>query len=267
MKPYDKTKAANRLKKLRDSRNWTQSKMAKELNSLLGHDDGGLKLIELSGDTGKQRVSQYEKGKGITLDLAFAYAQIFDVSLDYIYGYTDDKKPVNKPIKDHTGLSDDAINTVHTINVVEKDGYYLQQSMDFINAFLSMKVANSLFRPVEAYRKCVEFCTFMEQHYADYVDFTKEMYSTNKMMKRYHEALAHEGENVEPTVFEKFDELIAEDEEKNKILEMYHERKNKLPYLLFDVQQAFIAFITDYGISNFNYDKYNDEVIAYGIQD
>ena len=122
MKPYNKQIAADRLKILRDSRKWSQSKMGRELNALLGFGGSGIGKIELTGDTGKQRVSQFEKGKGITLDLAFAYAEIFDVSLDYIYGRTPNKKAEYAPIKEATGLSDGAVEVLLRKGAIVRGG-------------------------------------------------------------------------------------------------------------------------------------------------
>jgi len=100
---YNLDKAACRLKDLRNENNYSQREMAKKLSEFV-------KDRVLDGDNGKNTVSQLENGaRGITLDYAFAYADIFDVSLDYILGRTDDRKPINAPIKELTGLSDRAI--------------------------------------------------------------------------------------------------------------------------------------------------------------
>jgi len=64
----------------------------------------------LDGENGKVTVSQLERGaRKITLEMALAYAEIFDVSLDYICGRSDDPQPENKGIRESTGLEDDAI--------------------------------------------------------------------------------------------------------------------------------------------------------------
>ena len=265
MRAYNRDTVAKRLRELRKKRGWTQTEMGNELNKIVGVN--ALNLMVLDDEKGKATVSQLEsitrtkdgkERRGLTQNLAFAYAEIFDVSIDYLYGRTDDLKPYYRDVKELTGLSDDAVKTLCTVNEVEKNGYHLQQGMEFINAFLSMKVANSLFRPVEAYRKCVEFCAFLEKHYSN-IDFSKEVYSSNRLMKLYYEGLIREGEIVDSSMFDELDKKIDEDDKKNKILKKYHEHKNKIPYLLFDVQQSFISFITTYGIANFDYGKYCKE--------
>jgi len=116
MKSYDKKATGKLLKEMRESCNWNQSKMASELNALIGD------ALVLEGDTGKQRVSQFETGKGITLPLAFAYAEIFGVSLDYIFGRSEHAKPEYGTAKEVTRLSDKAIENLQgAVDEVKND--------------------------------------------------------------------------------------------------------------------------------------------------
>ena len=98
----------NRLRILRETREkgkLSQSNLAKELEKKV-------KII-MEGDTGKQTVSQLERGKRpLTLEMAHAYADIFGVSLDYIYCRQKDWKLEYKPIKELLGLSDGSINQI-----------------------------------------------------------------------------------------------------------------------------------------------------------
>ena len=97
---YDPNKAGCRLKEMRDSKKWSQSQMALALAEIITE-------RVLDRTNGKNTVSQLERSaRGITLDYAFAYAEIFDVSLDYVLGRTDDWKPDFKPIKKMIGFSD-----------------------------------------------------------------------------------------------------------------------------------------------------------------
>lgn len=105
---YIKEEVGKRIKKLRTERGWSIAIMGKELNSLIGYE--ALNVMKLDGDTGKYTVSQLENAKrSLTVDLAMAYAHIFDVSLDYIYCRTDDWKPENFEAKTSFGFSDKTI--------------------------------------------------------------------------------------------------------------------------------------------------------------
>jgi len=100
---YDSTKAGNVLKSMRERRKLSQREMAVLLANIVQD-------RALDGDNGKNTVSQLENGgRGITLKYAFAYADVFNVSLDYIYGRDNDPNPENKAIRETIGLSDDAI--------------------------------------------------------------------------------------------------------------------------------------------------------------
>ena len=104
---YDKEKARTRLRALRG--NLSQRDLAEKLAGLV-------RERALDGLNGKQTVSQLELGKrGITLDYAFAYAEIFNVSLDYVLGRSDEWEPAYKSAKDVTGLSDEAIRAVEDL--------------------------------------------------------------------------------------------------------------------------------------------------------
>lgn len=132
MKIFDKEKVQKRLKELRDIKKWSQNDMAQKLNELIGY-SSEQNVMNLDGETGKQTVSQLERGtRGLTIEIAFAYAEIFNISLDYIYGRSDDWQAANKSIKEVTGLSDKAI---------EKLTMY-KQCKDYINLLDPLDTSN-----------------------------------------------------------------------------------------------------------------------------
>jgi transcriptional regulator with XRE-family HTH domain len=139
----DKNKVAGRLKELRDNAKpkMSQSGLAQKLNDLIGYNNGG--VMNLDGETGKQTVSQLERAtRGITLDLAFAYAHIFGVSLDYVLGKSDDWQPSYKGIKDVTGLPDEAVRGLKTLweNENRKRNNKAKDRQDpFVNAHAALK--------------------------------------------------------------------------------------------------------------------------------
>ena len=113
MKTYSQTKAGEHLKALRRSRGWSLNKMASELDSRIGMDTE-YKIMSLDSETGRQIVPKFEKGQRLTPNVAFAYADIFGVSLDYIFGWVDNWQTNYRDIKATTGLSDKSINYLET---------------------------------------------------------------------------------------------------------------------------------------------------------
>lgn len=114
---YDNNKVSIRLKELRDKNHFSQSELAKKLNFIL--DKQKDKTLILEGETGKQTVSQLERetsNRKPTIDIAFAYANLFGVSLDYILGMSDDYMPDYEKLKKETGLSDEAIQKLKKLN-------------------------------------------------------------------------------------------------------------------------------------------------------
>lgn len=113
---YNKEEVTFRIRELREERGLSQLEMGDELNKLIGR---GGKLIKqgrglsLHYVNGGQTVSQLENGtRCITQDFAFAYAEIFDVTLDYIYGRSDERNHEYSELKKISGLSDTAISAL-----------------------------------------------------------------------------------------------------------------------------------------------------------
>lgn len=148
MKNYDKKIASTRLKELRTGKAWSLFQMGEELNKRVGYKGSG--KMNMDGDTGKQTVSQLERNcRGITIDIAFAYADIFGVSLDYVFGRTDS----NKSVQEQIALDDGAIETLRTIPI--KDSLVgepclspnapLRSCTAVLNKLLSPKNSDTLF--------------------------------------------------------------------------------------------------------------------------
>lgn len=143
---YDANRAAGRLKELRNRGELSQSGMANRLSELIPGDT-------FKGETGKQTVSQLERAKrGITLDYAFAYAEIFDVSLDYVLCKTDDWKHENKAIKDMTDLSDTTIKVLTEWKITTDDEFFTNRKrMWIINDLCSHEHGNTVLDYMAAY--------------------------------------------------------------------------------------------------------------------
>lgn len=75
---------------------------------------------DLAGDLGvfKQAVSRWENGNtGIPIDSAFIIADRFHVTLDYLYGRSDDKNPQAEGITEYTGISPQAAKVLHDLPI------------------------------------------------------------------------------------------------------------------------------------------------------
>ena len=126
---YDPIKAGSRIRDMRVINGLSQSEMAQKLAAII-------KNRVLDKSNGKNTVSQMERGaRGITLAYAFAYADIFGVSLDYILGRSDDWHSTFKPVKELTGLSDEALATLERLSEEYKEPEGLQETLKKIAEF------------------------------------------------------------------------------------------------------------------------------------
>jgi len=156
---YNRENTAKRIKQLRESRGWNITEMGVELNSILGFDEGGLRIMSLGGTSGKHTVAQLESlnpdnknKRNITPDIAFAYSEIFEVSLEYIYCQTDDWQPEHKNIKEVTGLIDSSIESL-TLLGDDVDDRSRLQLRNFLNDLLSSKNVYDIAREYENYKR------------------------------------------------------------------------------------------------------------------
>ena len=125
---YELQKAGKRIKELRETKGLSQTQMACELSKLITD-------RVLDKDNGKNTVSQLERGaRGITMAYAFAYADIFNVSLDYVLGRSDDWRPEYKDVKRVTGLPDKAIDMLGWLSAPYDEPDDLQHIMDRFDA-------------------------------------------------------------------------------------------------------------------------------------
>ena len=69
-------------------------------------------LADITGVT-KSTISRIENGDSVTDDIALTLAKYFGVSLDYLFGITDDPEPINYDLKS-LGLSTDAAKKLYT---------------------------------------------------------------------------------------------------------------------------------------------------------
>lgn len=106
-----KKEIGQRLKTLRESKNYSQSQLAREIQKFDCE-------IVLEGENGKQTISQLENGaRKINWELADAYCEIFDTTLDYLYCRSNDRKPNYASLKLNLGLDD---MTLHGLEAMKK---------------------------------------------------------------------------------------------------------------------------------------------------
>ena len=132
MKEFDNKAVTARLVKLREDKGMTRAELATMLHERLGH-----KIMfadEEDNNTSRQVMYAIENGKRITFDLLLAYADIFGVSLEYLFCQTDDWQPENKAIKETIGLDDKAIAVLKTaVTDSKKDIFSMEKTKEFIH--------------------------------------------------------------------------------------------------------------------------------------
>ncbi len=127
-----------RLKKLRKMFGYTQpvlfSKLKKYINDRVEDTNDKIYLDDKEG--GKSTISQLENGNRNLEDYyALAYAEVLDVSLDYIYGRIKNLKPEYKGINEQLGLNDNAIKKLEELNKNDKN------TIEILNKLLSPSLA------------------------------------------------------------------------------------------------------------------------------
>lgn len=118
-----------RLFKLRKNKKLTQSELYDELQKKIAKKEG---TTVFATENGKQAICKIESGDSLSLRNALAYAEFFNVSLDYIYRGTESYKPEYNIIKNTLGLSDDAIHKLEELNNKSNNNiiYVLNELLD-----------------------------------------------------------------------------------------------------------------------------------------
>lgn len=109
-------------------------------------------LAEITG-VGKSTISRIEKGDSVTDDIALTLAKYFGVSLDYLFGVTDDTEPVNYDLKS-LGLSTAAAKKLYTGEV----------DADVVNLLIEHKLFGEFTRAISFYFSDVMAKAFAAQN-------------------------------------------------------------------------------------------------------
>lgn len=95
----------DRIRELRKSRNWSLKKITEALQPYV--------YIVLEGKTGESRISSIEKSEGnLTLEIAIAYSKVFNVTLEYLFCLSDEKRPEDKSIRESLNLTNITISKI-----------------------------------------------------------------------------------------------------------------------------------------------------------
>ena len=145
---YDSKKISERLKELRGQDSIYI--VTKKLNVLIGVNgkfviDG--EGADYTGSNGINKVSNHENGKGINEKVLAAYAQIHNVSIEYLLCQTDIKKPEYEELREEIGLSDEAIIALKRTIYHYVDMSKARESMK--SNGLAQRKVNSLIHDIE----------------------------------------------------------------------------------------------------------------------
>lgn len=140
-KEFDDREIGNRLAELRTNirPKLTQDKLYVELRNIIAKREGT--IPEKENVNGDKVISKIENGYGLSLKYALAYAEYFNVSLEYIYFGAKSYKPSYDDIKELTGLSDDALNILEKL---KNDKTFIFVLNNFLGPNLSSYFINLL---------------------------------------------------------------------------------------------------------------------------
>ena len=159
----------NRLAKLRTEVNpkLTQDKLYAELRDLISKREGTINDEEgnLNGD---KVISKIENGYGLSLRYALAYAEYFNVSLEYIYFGAKSYKPSYDDIKELTGLSDDAL---HTLEMLKKND---KISLFVLNKSLGSKLSNTFITLLHSFYNYLKITVKRKDISREYIKYAKK---------------------------------------------------------------------------------------------
>ena len=117
----DITKVAKRLKELREERKLSHKTLSEKLSQEYGITITDKQLMNYEAAAKDQYHTKANSISGMAINKLFALASFYDVSTDYILGFTDVRSndPTIKAISEYTGLTKQTIDKFHTC--VEKE--------------------------------------------------------------------------------------------------------------------------------------------------
>jgi len=187
------------------------------------------------------------------IDKLLFIANYFKVSVNYLLGQTDSQSTdANiQSIGDYTGLNDDAIYVIHTLNSMKNENVYHKSGMDFINTFLTHRTIEDLIIQVGFYIQSIRYTTYLEKNNS-HIDF----YSYR--------------------ITEPIGDNQKQKDENQSIYISWVREKNEVQRLrLFNVSELFMNLLKEYGKAeeyNFDFEEYinnidKDQALSWDVQD
>lgn len=138
---YDKKVAAERLYQLHANLEMERCEKISglRLTEMISEKTG----IKIGGNTYNKHES-FNNTNTMSIELLVALSRFYDVSYDYILGYSDSMHPERENTQKKYGLSDDALDVLQNIKLLEK-----RQQKDEPDAPTDLEIINALFESGE----------------------------------------------------------------------------------------------------------------------
>lgn len=139
---YDKKKTAARLRDLRleyEAKNGYRNLSALQLTKLIEEKTG----IKFGGNTYNKHES-YDNTSTMSIEMLTGLSKFYEVSYDYILGFSNSKQPEREDIQSEYGLTDEALNRLKSITLLNK-----QQENTDPNLPTDLDIVNALFESGE----------------------------------------------------------------------------------------------------------------------
>ena len=138
---YDKQVAAERLYQLHANLEMERGEKISglRLTEMISEKTG----IKIGGNTYNKHES-FNNTNTMSIELLVALSRFYDVSYDYILGYSDSMHPERENTQKKYGLSDDALDVLQNIKLLEK-----RQKKDEPDAPTDLEIINALFESGE----------------------------------------------------------------------------------------------------------------------
>jgi len=219
---------ATRIKELRKSKNLSHQRLAEELTNKYSIKISKDSLLQYEID--KEYHAKWDKVKGMNIEYLYCIADFFEVSADYILGFT------NNPTTDkdldavskYIGLGQEAVEKLNRYAKMDIDYPNYTNALSHLNMFIK-EDSFYIFDYLDKYIQSICFCKFLEQEYpkADLSARSLGIVINSKTGEIKHRD-------------------ISEDEEEAR-KDYLEEVEEKQPLYLYTLQKMFIDFVEQYG--------------------
>ena len=175
------------------------------------------------------------------IDKLLFIANYFNVSVNYLLGQTDSQSTEAdiQAIGDYTGLNDEAIHVLHTLNSLKNENVYHKSGMDFINTLLTHRNIEDLLIQVGLYIQSIRYTAYLEKDNS-HIDFYSYRFT------------------------EPIGDTQKQKDENQSIYISWVREKNEVQRLrLFNASELLMNLLKEYGKAeenNFDFDEYINNV-------